>query len=254
MTQTMTLLQVRNLAYAAADMSGSTTSDGLVPVAEANAYVNASLAELNGLLVRNDVSFYLTSTIVTVPSGQTGFALPSQVTPNSTGNGNNPVDFMAMMGLDRSGDSTGSPQSFFSVHPLTHWDERNLGNNTFYVPAYQPVIRYRIIGNSVQLFPPLNAPGTYRLWWYPDSPTLVNDTDTFDNQRYWGEYVRLDVAIKMLAKEESDASTLMAQKDRLIETILLMGSDRDLSAPKVAGRRGNGSRTRGNGNDGGFWF
>jgi hypothetical protein len=81
----------------------------------------------------------------------------------------------------------------------------------------------------------------------------VNDTDTFDDQQYWYEYVVVDAAIKALQKEESDCTYLMNQKEALRSRIEVMASDRDFSVPDQAGRKGNGSTYRGPGSPGGGW-
>lgn len=249
----VTLLSLRNLALSYADMSGSSASDQLVSTPEANSYINASLAEFNQLVVRLDVKLYLTSSLVTVPQGANSFPLPSNVAPNNTGNGAGSVNFMVAYGLDRSGDGSGSPQSMYTIRRMSDWGARNAGNNSFWTPAFRPQVRYEVLGNTITLFPALNAPGTYNLWWYPDAPTLVADTDTVDGRCFWSDYIAVDAAIKMKQKEESDVSVLMMWKQNLIQRIEVMGADRDYSSPRMTGR--SDSEGEGwNGGDGGSGF
>lgn len=222
---TTTLLQLRNSAKQRADMSGSTTSDQLVPDAEWNQYLNASLAEFHDIVVRNDVRFYLTSAQFTIAQGQSTAPFPA--------------DFMTLNGVERSYDGSGTPGTWYDV-PKFPWRERNWGNNSFMSLLMLPWVRYNYAGTTLIFTPSISAAGLYQIWYYPTQPVLINDTDTFDDQRYWYEYVIVDAAIKALQKEESDVSVLIGQKLAMKARIELMGSDRDFSAPEQIGKRGNG--------------
>jgi len=237
MSQQMSLLQLRNRVKAACDMSGSTTSDNFIPDDEWTQMINASLGEFNELLVRLDVKTYLTSSIFTVSAGQATQPLPSQVSDHS-GNGASscPVDFLAAKGLDRSLDNSGKPGTWANCCRLSDWNARNAGNNSFYLAMPLTLARYEIVGSNIQFFPPQLAPAMYQLWWYPDAPTLVQDSDWIDNQRYWSQYIVADVAIKALTKEESDPSMWVMMKQQLLNRIESMGSDRDFATPSQAGR------------------
>jgi hypothetical protein len=61
--------------------------------------------------------------------------------------------------------------------------------------------------------------------------TLGSWTNVLDGVSGWEEYVVVDVAIKALAKEESDVSVLMAQKEALRARIVQVSAQRDVSAP-----------------------
>lgn len=232
---TTTLLQLRNKCKQRADMSGSLEPDQFIPDEEWNGYINASIGEYHDTVVRNDVRFYLTSSVFTPAAGVNTVALPT--------------DFAVADGLEKSWDGSGSPGTWFNV-PKYQWRDRNFGSSAYFTLYMPPQVAYNIVGGNVMLMPPLNATGTYQLWYYPVAPELVADTDIFTdpgNNRYWYEYVIVDAAIKALQKEESDVSVLMAQKQALKGHIELMGSDRDFSTPEQAGRKGNGG-----GFDGGF--
>jgi hypothetical protein len=231
-----TLLQIRNAAKDRADMSGSTTSDQLIPDSTWNQYINASLGEYHDLVVRNDVRFYLTSSIFTLAPGQNTYPLP--------------VNFMVANGFERSYDGSGTPGTWYDV-PKFPWRERNWGNNSYISLLMLPWVRYNIYGTNIMITPQISAAGLYQLWYYPQPPVLVADTDSMfsldapgygtmggGDDRSWWEYVVVDVAIKALQKEESDVSVLMAQKQGLMARIELMGSDRDFAEPEQIGRRG----------------
>lgn len=248
----VTLADLRLLAYRYADMDGTTQSDELCSVDEVNRYVNSALGAFNDNVVRLDVKFYLTSSLFTVPQGSNSFQLPQQYV-NSTGNGSAPINFMTSMGLDRSGDGSGSPQSMFTVHRLKDWGARNAGHNSFWTPAFRPQVRYDILGNTITLFPALNAPGVYNLWWYPDAPTLVSDNDWVDGQRYWCDFIAVNAAIRMKQKQESDTTALENWQQQIISRMEIMGADRDFSEPRMTGRSDHGEDGW-NGGDGSSGF
>ena len=229
-----TLLQLRDACKDRADMSGSTGPDQFIPDPTWNQYINASFAEFHDIVVRNDVRFYLTSSQFAIPQGSNTQALPA--------------DFMIADGVERSWDNSGLQSTWYDIYKFP-WRERNWGNNPYWSLLLPPQVRYNIAGNNLVFQPNANASGLYQLWYYPIAPVLVNDSDTFDDQRYWFEYVIVDVAMKALQKEESDVSVLMAQKANLTSRIQLMGADRDFAWPEQIGRRGNGNP--GNGFGGG---
>lgn len=234
---TTTLLQLRNMCKQRSDMSGSTSSDQFIPDDEWNGYINSSFAEFHDIVVRNDVRFYLTSSIFVVSNNTSLVTLPT--------------DFMTANGMERALDST--LLSWYDVAKF-QWRERNAGNNSLWALTPAALVRYNIVGNSIMLTPPANVAGTYRLWYYPIAPVLVNDADTFDDQRYWYEYVVVDASIKAMQKQEDDVSVLMNQKQALKARVELMGSDRDFAWPEQAGVRGNGNGSGGGYGPGGYGY
>jgi hypothetical protein len=236
--QQVTLGQMLTGSLQYSDMLGLSDSDQFITRQQAVANINASLAEFQELLIRNDVKYFLTSSIFQLNQGQNTFPLPSQVTPNNTGNGSTslPVDFAVSMGLDRSLDGSGSPGTWFTVQ-RNSWRERNRGNNAYWLALPQATARYDIVGNNVMFFPPQLASGLYQLWWYPSAPVLVNDSDWVDGAFFRTEYVIVDANIKFLIQEESldTAQLWMARKNELAARIETMASDRDYSTPLQAG-------------------
>jgi hypothetical protein len=83
------------------------------------------------------------------------------------------------------------------------------------------------------MVPTDSATGTYRLWYVPVYTPLVSDSDTIDGVNGWEEYVIVDAAIKMLAKEESSTTHLDQQKQALIDRVEQMAQNRDMDQPEV---------------------
>jgi uncharacterized protein YdcH (DUF465 family) len=69
-----------------------------------------------------------------------------------------------------------------------------------------------------------------QVWYVPLPTVLVDDTDTLDDLNAYSEYVIVDAAIKMLLKEESDVTVLLAQKEALAKRIRDKAANRDASS------------------------
>jgi hypothetical protein len=94
-------------------------------------------------------------------------------------------------------------------------------------------IRYRVQGSELKLTPQDNAEGVYRIWYTPLMPLLSADADVFTGFNGFEEYVVVDAAIKMLAKEESSTTGLERQKAALLQRIQSMAKTVDDSQPEV---------------------
>ena len=99
------------------------------------------------------------------------------------------------------------------------------------------------MGGYLRILPEDNATGTYRLWYLQSYQNLASASDAVsqwvENQG-WHEYIIVDAAIKCLQKEESDVSTLLAQRAALEERIRNAATNRDAGAPeRIAEVRGS---------------
>ena len=95
---------------------------------------------------------------------------------------------------------------------------------------------------------------TIRVFYIPRVTLLAVDGDsTVDalSMAGWDEYIVVDAALKALAKEESDVSTLASRKSSLEKRIESESANRDAGSPStivdVLGRRARGMRYRLNG-------
>jgi hypothetical protein len=137
-----------------------------------------------------------------------------------------PADFYKLRGVDRLG--TGG--QWASLTPFS-FAERNDRVGAMAAPG--DGVRYRVQAGKVKLTPTDNTAGTYRIWYVPLMPELVADADVFDDRNMWSEYVVVDVAIKMLAKEESSTAALEKQKSALLKRIEDMSKAVDAGGPEV---------------------
>jgi len=207
----ITLLELRNRARQRSDME---TSD-FVSDAELNGYINSSIAELHDLLVSAYGSdYFLSDYSFTTSLGTNDYSLPS--------------DFYKMKGLDVNIQGN----NWFSVRPF-NFNERNRNQDLTWGLLLGPSIRYRLMGSKIKFSPAPDSSYNARLWYVPKAAVLTADTDQYDDLNQYAEYVIVDAAIKMLQKEESDVSVLMAQKQALKKRLEEMADNRDAGQPET---------------------
>lgn len=212
----ITLADLRSRARERADMKNS----NFVEDTELNYYINSSIAELHDILVQSyGQDYFLESTTFTTVGGQEEYNLSTIFTNN---------DFYKVRGIDAklNGDD------FFTLKPF-NFNERNRFQH-FGVWDYLGItnVRYRLLGSKLKFSPAPDAAITVKIWYIPKHTELVNDTDILDDINFYAEYVIVDAAIKMLNKEESDVSVLMAQKADLKRRIEEASNNRDAGEPE----------------------
>ena len=123
--------------------------------------------------------------------------------------------------------------------PRYNWEERNLYNAVPELTPYSPISAYRVIQNPlngkdcIQFIPGTpNGVSRYRVWYYPNPKVLTADTDTIDGRSGWEEWVVVDAAMKLLAKEESDTSQLEREAQRVWARIMAVAENRDAGQSK----------------------
>ncbi len=203
-----TLSQLRDRCKQRADMvNGSFISDD-----ELDGYINSSIADLYDRLRAAQGEDYFTTpspTVIYLTSSVANYPLPS--------------DFLSLRNIQES--STGTAGSWFNINRVNF---KALQTQTYTDNGYHS---YRLTSGSVVLHPTPTASGQIQLWYVPASPQLVSGSDVFDGYNGWEEFVVVDVAIKMLIKEESDTSALQGQRNQLIARIDRMAATRDDANP-----------------------
>jgi len=205
-----TLSSLRTRVRARADMKNS----NFVEDDELNQYINSSYQELYDILVSSFEDYYtLAPVLFSITSGNT-YALPS--------------NFYKLRGVDASLDGS----NFYTMQPFDFASRNNYSQNFGVLNNGQYQNQYRIVGNNLYFTPEDGATGNYRLWYVPRATTLTLDASTLDGINGWEEYVVVDAARKCLAKEESDTSFLLAEKEALRQRITTMAARRDAGMPK----------------------
>lgn len=176
-------------------------------------YINSSLAELHDLLIAAYSEEYYMTEYEFVGDGSQAYALPA--------------DFYKLRGVDiqDNGDAWRTVKRF-------NFNKRNEGDNPSMQLMGLPYIQYRLVGSNIRFNKIPDGNTTFRIWYYPASVKLAVDADEFDDINGYAEYVIVDAAIKMLNKEESDVSVLMAQKEALRQRLIGMADNRDANEPE----------------------
>lgn len=206
----ITLANLRSRARDRADMQNSS----FISDSELNNYINSSIAELHDLLIGNYENDYrLNSYSFTTVANTADYALPA--------------DFYKMRGVDIKITSN----QWFSCRPF-NFNERNRNQNFAWGLLTGPTIRYRLTDANIKFSPAPDTAVQIQIWYIPVATILSADGDTLVDINQYAEYVVVDAAIKMLQKEESDVSVLMAQKAGLIKRIQDISANRDASQPE----------------------
>ncbi len=212
MASSVTLQFLRDQSRARADMEQS----GFISEAELDAYINSGAQELYDLLTTKFEDYYLTD--VELPAVGPDYVIDV------------PADFYKLRGVDvQVSDGT-----WATAMPFTFQERNRLQNPLIYPQAEQTTVMYRLRGNKIQFLGNTGSPMNVRLWYVPIFEKLVAGTDEIDGVNGWEEYIILDTAIKMLAKEESDPRVLMAQKAAMRQRIEDTAANRDAGSPERA--------------------
>jgi len=210
MANTVTLATLRTRARERSDMVNSS----FVSSAELLQYINASYSELYDLMVGKFEDYYTVSSTETIAQGANTITLPT--------------DFYKMRGLDYQLDAN----NWVLVSKFNFANRNQLNRSTARSVRGVTALQYRIVGNTIRIEPESAAPGTYRLWYTPIYTPLSAESDTVDGINGWEEYVVIDAAIKMLAKEESSTTHLEKEKAAMLQRIEVMAQSRDSGAPE----------------------
>jgi len=202
------LSDIRTRARQRADMENSQFVDD----DEINQYINDAYSELYDLIVSRFEDYFIEDPVeFTITSGSS-YSLPS--------------DFYKLAGLDKASFNT----DYYALRPFS-FANRNNNTNTNKLRGINTDVQYRIVGNKLRFVPEGNAPGSYRMWYVPSFTRLTVDTDTIDesiSRNNWDDYIVITAAMKMLAKEESDISVLMMERQKIEARIEEMAQNRDI--------------------------
>jgi len=160
--------------------------------ARVNDYINSAASEFYDLLVDSYEDYFLSTQTITLVAGTGNYALPSDF-------------YKAKRVYYLAGGRR------FSIHPFNL--EALDGAKTS----------------------PLTA-GTCELWYVPEMQLMVNDSDTVSSIippmiKGWPDYIALGAAIRLLIREESDPSALMAEKKMMQNRIISLAEPRDAGIP-----------------------
>jgi hypothetical protein len=216
MANTATLASLVAQALDLADLTNSSS-----PVtARVEDYANASLSELHDILVASFEEYLVTrAPVITLVAGTDYYTLPTDF-----------YKALKVFSLSTSGDRVRMPRFELDEMGALSDDETDV-----YTDASG--LRYRIIGQQIW-FTPTPSSGRVELWYLPQFTKLTNVTPgTTDVVSVavpvgWEDFVALSMAIRLLVREESDASQLMSLKEAARQRIIACAAERDAGAPR----------------------
>lgn len=205
-----TLAQMRTRVLQSADIENTS----FITTAELNTRIQLGYQRLYGRLVNKFEDYFVsdTPTEFTVASGSDSANLPA--------------DFFKLVNLDR--DYSGrwrEVRQYMNV-------ERNYDQRMLIYRSATPRVRYRIFESKIKFVPQENAPGTYRMQYVPQCPTLSIDADTIDILNGWDEWIEMFAAEWCRIKEEADYSDLKARRKEIETAIEEEAANRDIGEPQ----------------------
>lgn len=224
-------------------------NSNFVTLPEINSYINQSMYELYDLLITVYDDYFKAPNAIFYTTGGNRYIYPM---PNGVLNfkDDDLNNFVAepiykLLGLDM-GLNIGN-NGWVTVDKYNDIDR-----NRFFYPTPGGTIygvfncQYRWMGNNLELIPTPTTSQPFRIQYIPRLRQLLQPTDiTTTSISGWLEYVITDVAIKILQKEESDVSVLMAQKMALKQRIDESAMNKDAGRPDtISDVRGNRMRSR----------
>lgn len=210
----ITLDEIKLQARQRADM----VNNPFIGEGELTSYINNSIAELHDLLSEAYGSEYFVKSITgSITSGTDSYALPA--------------DFYELKGVDlRMGG-----QDWLNVQRFNFNERNRFADFNVWDIVGLTNVRYRIVGQNIVFNPVPSASAEYKLWYVPVATKLVEGSDELQDFNAYSEYVIVDVAIKMLQKQEDDVSVLMLQKEKLEKRIREKSANRDANdAPTIS--------------------
>jgi hypothetical protein len=213
---TVTLLELRTGARQRADQENS----DFVTDAELDTYINSEIAELKDLLIGAYDSDYDVQTVSFSTTANTA----SYALPNGTNYSAAPA-FYKLRGVDVKLDGT----NWLSLQPF-NFNERNKNLDSGW--GISADLRYRLVGSNIMFTPVPSDAHEVKLWYIPVATKLSADSDTLSDLNQYSEYVMVGAALKMIVKEEGDASALASLKLDLRTRIVNMAQNRDAGQPE----------------------
>lgn len=207
----ITLSEIRTQARQMSDME----NNDFVGDNELNNYINFAIADLHDILVEcYGEDYFLNSTTAATVSGTSDYTLPS--------------DFYKLRGVDVQLNGS----DYASIRPFNFNERNKYEDFGSWTVSGLSNIRYRVMGSNIKFSPVPDSAINYKLWYVPVATKLTSDSDTLDDVNQYSDFVIISAAIKMMLKEESDASTLIGERERIAKKINEAAKNRDAGQPE----------------------
>lgn len=213
MANNVTLATIRARARQLADMENSTFWTDANLLEE----INGSARRLYNKLVQVDEEYFASDVDISSVADQIKYSITTAAS-----------DFFKILWVSIAQGSS-PPDEDFS--PMERWNPRERGvlRQRSYLSSHR--YRYRLVGDNLEVRPAPPAGYTFRVYYVPTMTALSADGDTLDMIHGFDEWVALDVAEKMLLKEQNDVSDMVRRKMEVWEEVLNVMSPRDRGEP-----------------------
>ena len=220
MSVTLDDLQTRALLRAEMPLDTQRYESG-----ELTNYINSSMSELYDILVTSQgIDYFLDAYYFSTAASIIKYPLPE--------------NFYKFAGLDLRAPN----DKYYTLTRFSHSDRLRYQNATEFFVDGIPRYRYRVADGYVSVLPAPEASYDCVLHFVPQVTELVNSSDTVKNTivEGWLEFIEIDVAIKLLEKDEDleRAMGLKQTKNALIQRIMATAR-RDIEVPEVEPDSGN---------------
>lgn len=215
---------------------------------EVNIMINQSCMELYDVLVcKFGENYFRAPPLIITSAGLYTYPLPDGTNylqingfPDPTGTPAKACYKVIGVDYNAYGANINNAQGWRSMNRFNEADRNKyslvLGASSNFVAGQFCNAQYREMGTGID-FLPINSGQYYRLWYVPLNDQLLLDTDMLPfSYSGWHEYIVVDVAAKMLEKQEffDQANALMMRKAALLERIEVTAANRDVGQPNTA--------------------
>lgn len=214
----MTVQSIVDTAIDLADMRNSKFIDQSGTAdSELIRYANIAYRDLYNTIIQTDNQYFTINYNISIIGGTDEYALPA--------------DFYKLDGVDLQIDATS--KRFLTLRPFM-FQERNKFRSglAFTNSPYGQVFKYLLSGSKIRFLPIPSISGTVQLWYTPVPTVITSLTNTVEVMVGGDEYLSLTIAMAMLAKEESDTSTLNGKRLEVLQQLKNVLQSRDSGAPE----------------------
>lgn len=214
----MTIQSIVDTAIDLADMRNSKFIDQSGTAdSELIRYANIAYRDLYNTIIQANNQYFTTSYNISILGGTDEYSLPA--------------DFYKLDGVDLQIDA--SSKRYLTLRPFM-FQERNKFRSglAFTNSPYGQVFKYLMVGSKIRFLPIPSMSGTVVLWYTPTPTVITSLTDTVEVMVGGDEYLSLTIAMAMLAKEESDTSTLNGKRVEVLQQLRNVLQTRDAGAPE----------------------
>lgn len=207
MARTATLLSLRTQVRERADIENATTRH---TDAQLNEIINQSWADLHEELTISNEDYLVSSTTTNTVAGTDTYALPAT--------------FYKLRGIFVSLGGFLEQLQPFALQQLDEY--QYTGGWISGAP-----IAYHLLGANLMVKPTPTGVYTLTIYFTPAPVKMTVDADTVDGVAGWEEFVVWDSVVRVLVRDDRDASVARAEAERLKNRIVRMATMRDYASP-----------------------